>query len=375
MPRILVKPDALRMLGSQLQQVAGEVQAVELRLSSVMAGLDWEVRSRAGVENQWYNARSLARSTAQCAEAMARFLIYKAQAFEDADRQGAGGVQCAAGGFAAMVQEWLQTPFGKVIGFPLEIVDDLFRLGSLLRLSQSLSEILFTPFVFPFAAVGTLGAVAPLIPRSVSASLGAALDRVNRIWFFNPSGICEVGTAIYKYVKDGFWVKRNFWAKKIGGNAYIRGSFSKSALEDGIKGTKYTIKNAYKYPQVWKHVHVPTALREAFKSKSNIVFGVAEVVSTTAEDYFRLQAEGASSSKIAATVVTDVAVSTAGVVASTAAGAAVGAAIGTFVPVPIVGTVAGAAVGAGVSWVWDEWLMKKTGFKDWVAGGLTPLFE
>ncbi len=369
MPRILVKPDALRMLGSQLQQVAGEVQAVELRLSSVMAGLDWDVRARAGVENQWYNARSLARSTVQHADAMSQFLIRKAQAFEDADRQGAGGVQYAAGGFAAVVQEWLQTPFGKAIAFPSEIVDDFFGLGSLL----SLAQIPFNLFVFPFVAVGTLGAVAPLIPKSVSGSLEDLLSRVNSIWGFNPlgiceAGICEVGTAIYKYVKNGFWVKR------IGDMAYIKGAFSESALKEGIKGTRYTIKNAYKYPQVWKYVHMPIAVREAFKSKLNIGFGVAEVVFETAEDYFRLSEQGASSSKIAATVVTDVAVNTAGVVASTAAGAAVGAAVGSLVPVPILGTVAGAAVGVGVSWLWEK-AVEESGFKDWVVGGLTPLFK
>lgn len=159
MPQVMVKPESLRVLGSQLQLVAGDVQAIEARLSSVMAGLDWEVRSRAGVENQWYNARSLARSTAQRAEAMARFLIRKAQAFEDADRQGEGMVGQTGMVFVAAIREWVQSPFGKTNSFSWQKIDDIIKLGFLGAAGLTFPAI--GMFALPFVGAGILNAVVP----------------------------------------------------------------------------------------------------------------------------------------------------------------------------------------------------------------------
>ncbi|MEW6573239.1 MAG: glucosaminidase domain-containing protein [Bacillota bacterium] len=159
MSRIIVKPQLLKMLSSQLQRVAGDVQAIEARLSRVMAGLDWEVRSRAGVENQWYNARSLARSTAQCAEAMARFLIYKAQAFEDADRQGEGVVGQTGTAFVAAIREWVQSPFGKTNSFSWQKIDDINKLGLLGTVGLAFPAIGI--FSLPAVGAGILNAVVP----------------------------------------------------------------------------------------------------------------------------------------------------------------------------------------------------------------------
>jgi len=92
MPRILVRPDQLRALGTQLLQVSGDLRGVEGRVSSALGGLGWEARQKAGVDGQTNQARSQARSLAAQAEEMSRYLTVKAQVFEEADRVGANGI-------------------------------------------------------------------------------------------------------------------------------------------------------------------------------------------------------------------------------------------------------------------------------------------
>ncbi|MDQ0285167.1 hypothetical protein J2Z49_000257 [Desulfofundulus luciae] len=221
MPRILVKPDDLRMLGSQLQQVAGEVQAVELRLSSVMAGLDWDVRARAGVENQWYNARSLARSTAQRADAMSQFLIRKAQAFEDADRQGESMVGHTGTAFVAAIREWVQSPFGKTNSFSWQKIDDVIKLGLLGAMGMTFPAI--GMFALPFVGAGILNAVVPGLmqpgltapgptpPPSLSGPAGGS----------TAPGATPPGTGS---------------APPVGGGAAIQGTGNPLSLDEAIRG-------------------------------------------------------------------------------------------------------------------------------------------
>jgi len=90
MVRIRVDPAQLRALGAQWQQVAGELQAVDGRPGAILGGLDWEVRQKAGIDAQVGQARSQARRLADQADALARYLVTKAQAFEEADQQGVG---------------------------------------------------------------------------------------------------------------------------------------------------------------------------------------------------------------------------------------------------------------------------------------------
>ncbi|RLB23011.1 MAG: hypothetical protein DRG71_06480, partial [Deltaproteobacteria bacterium] len=90
--RILVNPDQLRALSAQLQQVAGDLQGVESRVSGALGGLDWEARQKVGVEGQVGNARNQARALAAQAEEISRYLASKAQAFEEADGQGAASL-------------------------------------------------------------------------------------------------------------------------------------------------------------------------------------------------------------------------------------------------------------------------------------------
>jgi hypothetical protein len=152
------------MLGSQMQQVAGDVRALEVRLNNVLAGLTWEVKSKVNVDGQWQSARGTARNAAQVAETLGRYVVGKAQAFEDADRQGAGGMQQVTGFLATAVREWLQSPLARVISFPRQTVRDLWNLVfSAPPIPGWGLATPFMPFVLPFVAVGALQAVAPLL--------------------------------------------------------------------------------------------------------------------------------------------------------------------------------------------------------------------
>ena len=89
MTRIIVVPETLRSLSAQLQRAAKEINAVSSRVGGALGGLDWEARQKAGVDGQANDARSRASTLANQAETMARYLTSKAQAFEQADQQGA----------------------------------------------------------------------------------------------------------------------------------------------------------------------------------------------------------------------------------------------------------------------------------------------
>lgn len=94
MPRIVVDPERLRALAGELQRAAGDLAAVRGRLGA-LGRLDWEARQKTGVEGQVNDARGRASALAGQAEALARYLNGKAEAFAQADRQGAtdlGGV-------------------------------------------------------------------------------------------------------------------------------------------------------------------------------------------------------------------------------------------------------------------------------------------
>lgn len=93
MTRILVVPESLRSLSTQLQRTAQELNGVSSRVASALNGLDWEARQRASVDGMASDARNRATALASQAEAMARYLTGKAQAFEEADQQGIADIE------------------------------------------------------------------------------------------------------------------------------------------------------------------------------------------------------------------------------------------------------------------------------------------
>jgi hypothetical protein len=94
---IVVVPDRLRSLGSQLNAAAESLSSLGNRLGGVMSSWDWESRHRTGVEGQVNQARSRANALAGQAQAMARYLLGRAEAFEQADGQGAAALAATSG--------------------------------------------------------------------------------------------------------------------------------------------------------------------------------------------------------------------------------------------------------------------------------------
>lgn len=92
MPGICVAPEELRRLAGLLQNAAGDLRGIRGRVGGALGGLDWEARRRAGVEGQVSDAQGRAGALASQAEAMARYLSAKAEAFEEADRHSYQGL-------------------------------------------------------------------------------------------------------------------------------------------------------------------------------------------------------------------------------------------------------------------------------------------
>ena len=170
MTRILVVPGNLRSLSAQLQQVAGDLQAVEGRVGSALGGLDWEARQKAGVDGQANHARSQARALAAQAEDMSRYLAAKAQAFEDADGQGVSSV----GQISASFNQWLQ---GSQAWwrFPSQQANAWGNLGGLFGQTSQI-QALRLPVAGGAAVVG-LASLTPL-----SEALSKVQDFGERVW-------------------------------------------------------------------------------------------------------------------------------------------------------------------------------------------------
>lgn len=134
MPRILVHPEYLREFSAQWLRAAGELQALCGRVGGAIGGLDWKARQQASVEGAWAQARGQANSLVGQAEAFARYLATKAQAFEDADYAGASAVGQVMGMFVAAQRqsaEWWQR-FQTVFALPRCLLNRVLRLGQVL---------------------------------------------------------------------------------------------------------------------------------------------------------------------------------------------------------------------------------------------------
>ena len=170
MVRIRVDPAQLRALGAQWQQTAGELRAVEGRLGAILGGLEWEVRQKAGIDAQVGQAQSQARFLADQADALARYLVTKAQAFEEADGQGVSGLGQILGAFAPVHQQWIQSSPGDRYAFPTDQAASQAQLGTLLSGKDAHSpiptpvptpvpkELLFTPVIGWTSLKGTIEA-------------------------------------------------------------------------------------------------------------------------------------------------------------------------------------------------------------------------
>lgn len=117
--RILVRPEELVSLGRSLQQAAADLRAGAGRLPTLLAGLDWEVRQQAMMEEQAATAIRLASTLAAGAEGMSRYLIRKAEAFRHSDQEGLTFIAEAAA-TAAILQQQLAAALGQLSGVRAE---------------------------------------------------------------------------------------------------------------------------------------------------------------------------------------------------------------------------------------------------------------
>ena len=178
--------------------------------------------------------------------------------------------------------------------------------------------------------------------------------------------------GIAAYIKDGFYVV------KRGEYIYIKGARSASALAEGIKGTRYAVKNVDKYVSVGKYVDPKIAGREAFNVKSlGGKLGAAAIGLDVAAGVYENYQEGAEAQEYVVDAVVDGGFAAGGIWASAAAGAKVGAVVGSWIP--IVGTLAGAIIGIAAGFVFDKVLSEvefndKTA-KDWVKAGMNKVID
>ncbi|WAM34809.1 hypothetical protein [Caldicellulosiruptor morganii] len=155
----------------------------------------------------------------------------------------------------------------------------------------------------------------------------------------NGNGVKNVIKYTKAYIKDNFTivVKRAEDNRKY---AIIKGARSESALEEGIKGTRYAFKNAEKYPEVFKFIKGKVAVKEAFNLKSvGGKISVAGIAIDTGIDVYKDLKSKAEPSKVAADAVVDVAFGAGGMAVGALAGAAFGSVFGP------IGTAAGALAG------------------------------
>lgn len=152
MTRIVVQPEHLRILASQCRRRADALRSVLGNLSGALGSLDWHVREAANVEGAWQSARSRGYTLADQAEALARYLDRKAQAFEEADHVGAAQIGQVAGAFTVAQRQWSNwwQQRSAIFSFPQDLVSRVLRLGKI---------VLTTPVTWMISGLTTVTSV------------------------------------------------------------------------------------------------------------------------------------------------------------------------------------------------------------------------
>jgi drug/metabolite transporter superfamily protein YnfA/uncharacterized protein YukE len=130
MARIVVIPERLEVLALQMRETANTLRDLEGRLGRTLSGLDWEARQQVNVETQLNVARHEAQRLADEADRLSRYLTERANAFRQADAQGAEAL-------GTTMQEYSKTtmsiPIPKPVAVPNpDIVRSHLNLGNLL---------------------------------------------------------------------------------------------------------------------------------------------------------------------------------------------------------------------------------------------------
>ena len=170
------------------------------------------------------------------------------------------------------------------------------------------------------------------------------------------SDIYHIGIDTYDYLKYGFYVTRK------GEYAIIKGAHTKAAFRRGIKGTRYSFKNAGKYPNVFGYIDPKTAAKSALNPKSvSGALGYFFIVVDVGDGIYENIQAGTRPQKIVSDAVVD---------AGMGIGlTALGAAVGSLIPIPILGTAFGAAVGAGLDDLANNLIIDGKSVTEWVKEG------
>lgn len=98
MTRIIVNPENLEQLSSQMRQVALDMEVLDAALESMLESMDWNVREKVRVERLAALGQRQNRQLSLQAGSLSQFLSQRAQAFHEAD---GAGLSVFSGGTAA----------------------------------------------------------------------------------------------------------------------------------------------------------------------------------------------------------------------------------------------------------------------------------
>lgn len=308
--RISVEPEALRALSRQLEQSGEQIRQITASLNQALGSLIWETSIRESLLNQWQAANQQGEQIYALLSEMGRNVLKKAGQFQTADQQQ-----------------------HSILG----------------------STALYSSPVASFRAAGMQGAASILpgyggrsVPISNPSSAVMAVKGQNENdegidvgWGYQgptPAGWATMGYGalmLGTMVKSGF----NVNMRNNGSVATIKGARSPFALNEGIRGTRYTLNNAAKNPQVWKFVDPKIAAKESLSIKGiGGKLGYAGLLFDTGVSGFQDYERGGAT-RAAASVIVNGGLGLGTMASSAAIGAAVGSAV------PVAGTAVGAVVG------------------------------
>ena len=172
-------------------------------------------------------------------------------------------------------------------------------------------------------------------------------------WEFDPSyadylgwgnDLYNIGVEAYDYAKYGFYITKN------GQYAIVHGAHTKAAFRRGIYGTRYSFKNAGKYPEVFSYVDPKTAAKSAFALKTSSgkvnwggAFNYGMVILDVGLGVYDNVQAGTRPQKIVSDAIVDAGVGAGTIALVSAAGAAIGSIV------PVAGNVVG-AIGRCCCW-------------------------
>lgn len=197
--RIRVDTDLLVVVGNRLQAAAGGLEEVHRQVLALGRALDVEMRQKEQVQADVARALAMLRGQASTAAAMARFLLHKAQAFDNADQAALGAVAALTGAAAAAVKPLPPATGLFAPGTPLS---SYLRCGSLIAPAPAAADPVSVPAWVVRAggalkiAAGWTGAAGGLVVATglVASGLGIVAAPVFAVAWMHAAASMSTGT-------------------------------------------------------------------------------------------------------------------------------------------------------------------------------------